>query len=192
MKQPRAEAVVIGASAGGLDALSAILPALPQGFPLAVLVVTHLPADKDNLMPALLQSKCGIEVREAEDKEPIRSGVAYFAPPDYHLLVEADRHLSLSSEEPVQYSRPSIDVLFISAADTYGDRVIGIILTGANSDGAEGLRAIDDAGGTALVQRPDLSYASAMPTAALTACPNAQALSLEEIVVYLLETSAAL
>ncbi|OWK46403.1 Chemotaxis response regulator protein-glutamate methylesterase CheB [Fimbriiglobus ruber] len=179
--------MVVGASAGALEALSVLLPALPTDYPLPVLVVVHLPPDKKSVMAELLQQKCRVGVREAEDKEPIRAGIVYFAPPDYHLLVEPDRRLSLSSEEPVLYSRPSIDVLFETAADAYGPGLIGVVLTGANSDGSRGLRAVLSAGGTGLVQWPDLAYASAMPQAALDACPGARVLSLPEIATYLLE-----
>jgi two-component system chemotaxis response regulator CheB len=115
-----AEAVVIGASAGALEALSVILPALPAGYGLPVFVVVHLPPDTRSILADLFQAKCHIPVREAEDKEPIRGGTIYFAPPNYHLLIEADRNVSLSSDEPVLFSRPSIDVLFESAADAYG------------------------------------------------------------------------
>jgi two-component system chemotaxis response regulator CheB len=187
MKESRAQAIVIGASAGAVDALSTILPALAPEYPLPLLVVVHLPADQKSLMPELLRVRCRVDVREAEDKEPIRPGTVYFAPPDYHLLVETDRRLSLSSEEPVLYSRPSIDVLFETAADAYESELIGMILTGANSDGARGLRAVQEAGGIALVQRPDLAYSPGMPQAALDACPGALALSLDEITAYLME-----
>jgi two-component system chemotaxis response regulator CheB len=186
--RPRlAEAVVIGASAGAVEALSAILPALPGDFPLPLLVVVHLPPDRDSVMVELFRARCRLEVREAEDKEPIRGGVVYFAPPDYHLLVEPDRRLSLSGDEPVHYSRPSVDVLFETAVDAYGAGLAGVVLTGANEDGARGLRAVLEAGGTAVVQRPDLAYAPAMPAAALAACPGARVLTLEEIATFLKE-----
>jgi two-component system chemotaxis response regulator CheB len=162
---------------------------LPRSFPLPLLIVTHVPPDRDSVLSSLLAAKCQIAVREAEDKEPIVPGVAFIAPPDYHLLVEKDGRLSLSSDEPVQFSRPSIDVLFESAADAYGEVLVGIILTGANDDGARGLRAIADAGGVVLVQRVDLAYASAMPRAALAACPTAREMTLEEIATYLCEAT---
>ncbi|WP_274630983.1 chemotaxis protein CheB [Arvimicrobium flavum] len=181
------EAVVIGASAGALDALSIILPALPADFRLPILVVVHVPPDRRSIMADLFRSKCQLLVREAEDKEPIRGGTIYFAPPDYHLLVEVDRSLSLSSDEPVLFSRPSIDVLFESAADAYGVGLIAIVLTGANQDGANGLRAVGEAGGTAIVQNPDDAFASAMPEAARNMCPSARVLSLEAIAQYLKE-----
>lgn len=187
---PRAEAVVVGASAGALDALSVLLPRLPEDYPLPVLMVVHLPPDKKSAMADLLRAKCRIDVREAEEKERIEGGTAYLAPPDYHLLVESDHRLSLSSEEPVNYSRPSIDVLFETAADVFGSGLVGVVLTGANSDGSRGLRAILDAGGSGLVERPDSAYAPAMPQAALDACPGARALSLEEIAASLIEAAS--
>jgi two-component system chemotaxis response regulator CheB len=187
MSGARTRAVVIGASAGALQALSQILPALPADYPLPILVVVHIPADRRNMLAPLFQDKCRIAVREAEDKEPALPGVIYFAPPDYHLLVEADGTLSLSSDEEVLYSRPSIDVLFESAADAYGEALIGIVLTGANPDGAQGLKAIADAGGTALVEDPAGAYADAMPLAALKACPTAHAMPLSDIADYLMK-----
>ncbi|MFO0957667.1 MAG: chemotaxis protein CheB [Isosphaeraceae bacterium] len=180
------EAVAIGASAGAFEALSAILPSLPADYPLPVFVVVHIPADKESFLADLLRRKCRVSVREAQDKEPIEPATVYLAPPDYHLLVEPDRRLSLSADEPVLFSRPSIDVLLETAAEAYGVGLVGIVLTGANSDGARGLKAIVDRGGTALVQRPDKALSPAMPTAALDACPGARSLELGEIADYLL------
>ena len=179
------KAVVIGASAGGVDALSRILPTLPKDFPLPIFVVVHVPADKKSVLPELLQAKCQIKVCEAEDKEMIQGGTAYFAPPDYHLLVEQDGYLSLSSDDAVMYSRPSIDVLFESAADAYGENLIGIVLTGGNSDGSLGLKAVRNAGGVTVVQTPATAYATNMPQAALQACPDAEVMNLEHIAEYL-------
>ena len=147
MTGTQAEAIAIGASAGAVQALSRILPALPAGYPLPILVVVHVPADRENALAPLYQAKCAMLVKEAEDKEPARGGVIYFAPSDYHLLVEADHTLSLSSDEAVMHARPSIDVLFESAADAYGPALVGVVLTGANEDGAEGLAAIVGQGG---------------------------------------------
>jgi two-component system chemotaxis response regulator CheB len=180
-----AAVVVIGASAGALQALSRILPLLPADFPCPVLVVVHIPADRRNMLAPLFDAKCAMAVREAEDKEPALPGTITFAPPDYHLLVERDGTLALSSDEEVFFSRPSVDVLFESAADAFGPAVTGIVLTGANPDGARGLRAIAQAGGTALVEDPAHAYASAMPTEAIKACPAARVLSLEAIAGYL-------
>jgi two-component system chemotaxis response regulator CheB len=187
MTASQAEAVVIGASAGALEALSVILPALPAGFRLPLIVVVHVPPDKRSVLAELFQAKCRIPVREAEDKEPISRGTVYFAPSDYHLLVETEKSLSLSSDEPVLFSRPSIDVLFESAADAYGSALIAIILTGANQDGAQGMKAVAEAGGVALVQNPEGAFASAMPEAAIEMCPGARVMSLDAIAEYLQE-----
>lgn len=187
MSAGRPQAIVIGSSAGALAALSSILPALPAGFTLPVIGVVHLPSDRRSILAELLQRKCRVPVREAEDKEPIEVGTVYFAPPDYHLLVETDKTLSLSSDEPVLFSRPSIDVLFESAADAYGCGLTGIVLTGANQDGAKGLRAVVAAGGAAIVQNPRGAFAAAMPEAAIEMCPSAQILSLDAIAHYLQE-----
>jgi two-component system chemotaxis response regulator CheB len=183
--EPLRSAVVIGASAGAIDALSFILPALSKGFPLSIMVVVHVPPDKRSLLSDLFRAKCHLDVREAEDKEPLVAGTIYFAPPDYHLLVESPQQLALSSEEPVLFSRPSIDVLFESAADIFGTELIGIILTGANTDGALGLKKIHEAGGATVVQRPDQAQCEAMPTAAIQSCPEAEIMSLEEIASFL-------
>lgn len=179
--------VVMGASAGAIQALSQILPALPGDYPWPILIVIHIPADRSNFLAPLFQAKCRLAVREADDKERVMGGTVYFAPPDYHLLVEADGTLALSSEEPVQHSRPSIDVLFESAADAFGADVIGIILTGANSDGAAGLRAIAASGGIAFIEDPTSAFADAMPLAARKACPAAAVLSLDGIASFLME-----
>jgi two-component system chemotaxis response regulator CheB len=189
--RPSTEAIVIGASAGAFDALSVILPSLPPDFGLPVFIVVHVPPDKPSILAELFQAKCRVKVRQAEDKEPIDGGTAYFAPPDYHLLVETDRSLSLSNDEPVLWSRPSIDVLFESAADAYGPGLTAIVLTGANQDGAKGLKAVAEAGGTAIVQNPKGAYASAMPEAAIAECPSAHVLSLNEIADYLQDAEKA-
>jgi two-component system chemotaxis response regulator CheB len=175
------EAIVIGASAGAIQALSRILPALPADYPIPVLVVVHIPADRSDLLAPLFQAKCRVTVKEAEDKEPILPGFVYFGPSDYHLLVEADHTLSLSADEPVLYSRPSIDVLFESAADAYSAALVGVILTGANEDGAAGLSAVAEAGGLALVEDPATAFAAAMPSAALAQCARARSMSLDAI-----------
>lgn len=172
-------AVAIGGSAGALGALMTLLPALASESPFPLFIVTHFPPDKESLLPALLAPSCAIIVKEAEDKEDIRPGTAYLAPPNYHLLIDPDFRLSLSSDEPVLFSRPSIDVLFESAADVYGEGLLGIVLTGANQDGAHGLRAICDSGGTAWIQSAQTAEAPTMPLAALEACPEASVFDLE-------------
>ncbi len=180
------QAIAIGASAGAVQALLRILPALPAAYPLPLLIVVHVPPDRSNALVALFQPKCLLPVREAEDKEPIAAGTIYFAPSDYHLLVEADHCLALSSDEPVNHSRPAIDVLLQSAADAYGPALVGIVLTGANHDGAAGLAAVGDAGGFAIAQEPTEAQVATMPAAALAACPSAQAMTLDDIIHYLL------
>ncbi|MDB5806650.1 MAG: chemotaxis protein CheB [Betaproteobacteria bacterium] len=170
------DAIVIGTSAGGIEALGVLLPALPATLKAAVLVVIHLPRDRPSLLIEIFTKRCALRVEEAEDKKPIEPGVIYFAPPDYHLLVDREEGrpvLALSSDELVQYSRPSIDVLFESAADVYGERLMGMVLTGANQDGAEGLAAVRAAGGIAAVQRPSDAQAAMMPGAALARVPDA-------------------
>lgn len=179
------EAVVIGVSAGAIEALSVLLPVLPANYGLPILIVIHLPPDRDSIVAELFQAKCKVRVKEAEATEPIEAGTVYLAPPDYHLLVEQNRCLTLSADEPVLFSRPSIDVLFESAADAYGPNLLGIVLTGANTDGAQGLRAICAAGGTAIVQDPNTALAPAMPEAAIKACPAAHVMNLEGISNYL-------
>ena len=185
------KAVVIGASAGAVQALLTILPQLPASYALPVLVVVHVPPDRSNVLVPLFQTKCQVRVKEAEDKEPVLAGVVYFAPSDYHLLVEADGAVALSSDEIVNYSRPSIDVLFESAADAYGETLVGVILTGANHDGAAGLKAVADAGGVAVVEDPDGAYAPMMPTAALDECVSARTMRLGAIASYLLSLGTA-
>jgi two-component system chemotaxis response regulator CheB len=177
----RVDAVVIGASAGGIEALSLLLPALSPGLRPPVFIVLHLPRDRPSLLAEIFARKCLVPVREAEDKEPVAPGTVYFAPNNYHLLVDQGPQLSLSADELVHHSRPSVDVLFESAADIYRERLLGIILTGANDDGATGLAAIHDAGGVAVVQRPDTARAPLMALSALRLRPAACVLTLDEI-----------
>ena len=176
--------VVVGTSWGGLAALRTLVSGLPDEFQMAVTLVQHRHKDSDHLLRTLLQEQSRLEVCEVEDKMPLEHGRIYVAPPDYHTLVEPG-HFALSTEAPVRYSRPSIDVTFSSAADSYAHRTVGIILTGANSDGAEGLRRISDRGGLALVQDPKSAESKLMPTSAQRAVPRARVMSLEGIVAYL-------
>jgi two-component system, chemotaxis family, protein-glutamate methylesterase/glutaminase len=161
------DAVVIGASAGGLTALSALVTGLPSSYRLPLLMVQHVPPTGPTQLVEIFQRKTDLKVTEAADKAPIRGGTLYFACPGYHLLVEDDWSLSLSQDDAMHFSRPSIDVLFESAADAWGDRVIGILLTGANEDGAAGLDAIRQAGGLTVVQDPGEAEVATMPLAAL-------------------------
>ncbi|MCE5976589.1 chemotaxis protein CheB [Pseudomonas sp. JR33AA] len=160
-------AVVIGASAGGVAALFQVLGALPSAFAIPVLCVLHLPDDRHSQLAGVLQRRLHRPVCEARDKERISSGQIYVAGPGYHLSVERDLTLSLSQEEPVHFSRPAIDFLFISAADTYGDSLLGVLLTGANEDGARGLAYIKNNGGRTIVQDPRDAQVALMPEAAL-------------------------
>jgi two-component system chemotaxis response regulator CheB len=185
MKTSAWKAVVIGGSAGSLEALSAILPELPPDFPLPIFVVVHVPADKESVLAEVLQVKSRLRICEAQDKEPIEAGTVYFAPPDYHLLIEADGHLTLSFDEQVLFSRPSIDVLFESAADAYGGELVGIVLSGANQDGARGLKSVAAEGGTAVVQNPETAQSETMPAAALALCPSARILDPTQIAEFL-------
>lgn len=180
-QNPSGKLVVIGASAGALEALSDILPHLPADFPCPVAIVVHLPPDKESMLADVFDKKCKVVIKEAEDKEFLQAGTVYFAPPDYHLLIESDGSLSLSSEEPVLFSRPSIDVLFETAADAYGERLTGVILTGANEDGARGMRKIIDLGGEALILQPEKAFARAMPDAAIRLCSEAEVLTADAL-----------
>lgn len=160
-------AVVIGASAGGVAALFQVLGTLPSAFAIPVLCVLHLPDDRHSQLAGVMQRRLHRPVCEARDKERIRSGQIYVAGPCYHLSVERDLTLSLSQEEPVHFSRPAIDFLFISAADAYGDGLLGVLLTGANEDGARGLAYIKNNGGRTIVQDPRDAQVALMPEAAL-------------------------
>ena len=160
--------VVVGTSLGGLHALEVLLAGLPKSFPVPVAVVQHRHKDSDDMLSRSLQQHSALPLKDAEDKEVIVPGRAYLAPADYHLLVEAGS-FALSTEAPVSYARPSIDVLFESAADAYGKRVIGVILTGANYDGALGLAKIKAHGGLTVVQEPATAESRTMPDAAIAA-----------------------
>jgi two-component system, chemotaxis family, protein-glutamate methylesterase/glutaminase len=181
----RIEGVVIGASAGGVEALTVLLPALPASLRPAVFVVLPLPRERPSLLVEIFRRRCAVPVREADDKEPVEPGTVYFAPPDYHMLLEKDARIALSADEPVHYSRPSIDVLFESAAEAYGPRLLGIILTGANEDGAAGLHAIHAAGGVTVVQQPDSAKVAVMVVSALRRGPVDFVLPLPEIATLL-------
>jgi two-component system, chemotaxis family, protein-glutamate methylesterase/glutaminase len=159
------EIIVVGGSAGALEVLGTILPALPAAFAVPLAIVVHIPAGKQSLLPAVLGQKCALPVREPEDKEPVAARTVYVAPPNYHLLIEKTRSFALSVDEPVLYSRPSIDVLFESAAEAYGAGVLGVLLTGASEDGARGLVRIKERGGIAVVQAPSTAAVPIMPEA---------------------------
>jgi two-component system chemotaxis response regulator CheB len=161
------EAVVIGASAGGFEAMLTVLKGLPSTYPMPLVAVLHLPENHDSRLPELFDYRLDLQVREARDKESLAPGVLYFAPSGYHLLVETDRSFSLSCEDRVNYARPSIDVLFETAADAYGKSLAGILLTGANYDGAAGLAGMKLAGALTVVQDPATAEVPTMPEAAI-------------------------
>lgn len=172
--------VVVGTSWGGLAAMRSLLGALPADLGLAVVLVQHRHRSSDDALTALLRERSAIPVHDAEDKVALAPGHAYVAPADYHLLVERG-HLALSIDPPVRFSRPSIDATFATAADAYGRAAVGVVLTGANRDGAEGLRALVDRGGLAFVQHPATAESPVMPAAALAAVPEARVRALREI-----------
>ncbi len=180
------EAIVIGASAGGLQALKRVLTALPASFSFPIAIVQHIADHSECVMADLLDRASRIAVKEAEDKELLRPGTAYLAPPGYHLLIEPDRSISLSVDERVNYACPSIDVLFESAAEVFGEALIGIILTGANADGAHGLKTIKERGGLAIVQDPESAESPTMPRAALAATEVDYRVNLEQLAPLLL------
>ena len=161
------EAVVIGASAGGVGALLKLLPGLPRRYAPAVVAVLHVPENRQSQLAGVFAQRMALPVREAADKEPLTSGTLYFAGSGYHLSVEDDRCFSLSCEAPLNFARPSIDILMESAADAYGPALLGILLTGANHDGAAGMAAIGRAGGLTVVQDPDEAEVATMPREAL-------------------------
>lgn len=165
---PRAiGALVIGASAGGIDALLRILPGLPARPAFPVVVVLHLPDDRDSRLAEVFQQHLTLPVLQAQDKAPLVAGTVYFAPPGYHLSIEQERCFSLSQEDPVHFSRPAIDILMTSAADAYGAALCGMLLTGASCDGAAGMAAVGQAGGLTVVQDPQDAENSTMPAAAI-------------------------
>ncbi len=180
--------VAIGASLGGLQAVRTVLSALPATFRLPLALVQHRTADAGDELAFVLGEACALPVREAEDKAAIEPGALFIAPPGYHLMVEDD-HFALSTEDPVGWARPSIDVLFETAAETFGPRLIAVVLSGTGEDGAAGLAEVERHGGTAIVQAPDSAYANGMPRAAQAAAANEATLPLMFIGPYLVELS---
>ncbi len=173
--------IVIGASAGGMTALRMLLSVLPVDFNVAVIVVQHVSPRSEHYMVQYLNDNCAINVKEADEKEKIVCGNVYFAPPNYHLLIEDDETFSLTIDEPYNYARPSIDTLFETASEVYTHQLIGVILTGANHDGSQGLKKIKAYGGLTIVQDPQTAEFTEMPTTALQAVDVDYRLPLEEI-----------
>jgi two-component system chemotaxis response regulator CheB len=180
--------VAVGTSWGGLAALTKLLGGLPVDFSIPVVVVQHRSKDSERLLVQLLQDATQLGVCEIEDKDPLAPGRVHVAPANYHVLIESG-YASLSIEEPVRFSRPSIDVTFTSAADTYRSEVIGVVLTGANEDGARGLANIVNRGGRALVQDPKTAEIPIMPQAAIRAVSMAEVLPLQQLAPRLIELS---
>ncbi len=181
-------AVVVGVSAGGMKALPRALATLPANFPVPVIVVQHRhPQDTREFYINYLNEKFQLTVKEADEKEMVKEGCVYIVPANYHLLLESDKTFSLTVDEKVNYSRPSIDVTFKSVADVFGEKLIGIILTGANSDGAMGLKTIKDKGGITIVQDPLTAESAVMPQSAIRACDPDYVLPLDEIASVLIE-----
>jgi two-component system chemotaxis response regulator CheB len=184
------EAVVIGASAGGVNALLQVLPALPRGYRLPLVVVLHVRSGQQSQLVEVFQQRVMVPVREAGDKEEIIPGTLYFAPAGYHLLLENDRSFSLSCDAPVHFARPAIDIMMETAAEVYGARLAGVLLTGANEDGAQGMAAIGRAGGMTVVQDPQEASVDVMPLEAIRIRPPDLILPLEQIkrLLLMLET----
>jgi two-component system, chemotaxis family, protein-glutamate methylesterase/glutaminase len=180
----RVDAVVVGASAGAVEALGVLLPALPADLAVPVIVVVHVPGNRQSLLSELFASKCSLPVREAEDKQAIAEGI-WFAPAGYHLLVERNRSFALSIDELFNYSRPSIDVLFESAAEVYRDRLLAVVLTGANYDGSAGAALVHEAGGLVAVQDPATAQSAAMPTFAIERAQPDLVGSLSQLAAYI-------
>ena len=176
--------IVVGASLGGYDALAVLLGALPKAFPVPLAVVQHRSVDSDELLSVLLGRACRLPIAEVEDKQPILPGVVYLAPANYHLLVERN-HFALSVDARVQYARPSIDVLFESAADAYRDTLIAVLLSGSNEDGASGIARVKARGGLTIVQDPASAESARMPAAAIAASRVDHVLPLAEIAPFL-------
>lgn len=187
----RLELVAVGASWGGLHAIETVLGYLPEEFGAAVVIAQHRQHDgQDGMLEHLLDARCALTVTEAEDKQPLMPGAVLVAPADYHLLVDRGT-VALSVDAPLHFSRPSIDVLFTSAADAYGNRAAGVVLTGANADGAHGLAKIAARGGTTIVQNPRTAERHEMPEAAVWSTPEARVLELEQIGPALVELAAS-
>ncbi len=177
----RFKAVVIGVSTGGVAALKSTLGVLPADFPVPVLVTTHITPDSDDGLAVLLDTLCAIRVKEADEQEVLTSGTVYLAPANYHLLVERCGQLALSVDPPVNFARPSVDVLFESAAEAFGPALIGIIMTGAGFDGSKGLLKIKETGGVTIVQDPADAEMDCMPRSALGLLKADYVVSLNEL-----------
>ena len=176
------EAIVIGVSSGGMNALKYLFSKLPADFKIPIIIVQHVGAHSDNEWIKILNDKSNLNIKEADEKEKIETGRVYIAPANYHLLIESDKTFSLTIDEYVNFARPSIDVLFESAAEAYKNKLIGIILTGSNNDGTKGLKRIKELGGMVIIQDPETAESPNMPASAIAAVQPDYILSLEKIV----------
>ncbi len=181
------KAIVIGASYGGMEAIRSILAALPADFNIPVSIVLHIGNNNINVYLSMLNNNTGLTVKEAEEKEVIKPGIVYFAPPNYHLQMEHNFSFSLSTDEKINFSRPSIDVLFETAAWVYNNELLGVLLTGSNSDGAEGLKVIKEYGGITIVENPETAFAKTMPASAIKKKKPSFILDLEQIAEKIVE-----
>lgn len=181
------KAIVIGTSSGGMNALKLLFSALPVDFSIPIIIVQHISPHSDNQWIKLLNNNSKLYLKEADEKEKIENGKVYIAPPNYHLMIERNKTFSLTIDERVNYSRPSIDVLFESAAEAYKNKLIGVILTGSNNDGTKGIKRIKEFGGLTIAQDPATAESSYMPASAIAAIQPDYILSLEDITELLIK-----
>jgi len=180
------EIIVIGVSAGGLEAMRKIIPKLPAGFPCPIAIVQHLHPQSDDFLVTDLNSRSQVTVKQADEKESLKPGFVYFASSNYHLLIENDKTFSLSVCALVNFARPAIDVLFETAAEAFKEKTLGIVLTGANHDGSQGAKKIKEYGGKIIVQDPETAEVDVMPRSTIEATDVDYVMDLEEIVNFLL------
>ena len=183
----RYEAIVIGVSSGGMNAMKVMFSLLPKDFNTPIIIVQHISAHSDNLWIKLLNDQNNLSIKEADEKENIEYGKVYIAPPNYHLMIEKDKTFSLTIDERVNFARPSIDVLFESAAEAYKDKLIGVVLTGSNNDGTNGIKRIQECGGLTIIQDPETAESSYMPASAIAVIKPDYILSLKDIIKLLIK-----
>ncbi len=181
------EAIVIGVSSGGMKAMKIMFSLLPKNFSTPIIIVQHISAHSDTQWIKLLNDESNLSIKEADEKEKIEKGNVYIAPPNYHLLIEKDKTFSLTIDERVNYARPSIDVLFESAAEAYKSKLIGIILTGSNNDGTKGMKRIQECGGLTIAQDPATAESRYMPASVIAAMQVDYVLPLNDIIALLIE-----
>ena len=182
----RYEAIVIGVSSGGMNAMKVMFSLLPKDFNTPIIIVQHISAHSDNLWIKLLNDQNNLSIKEADEKENIEYGKVYIAPPNYHLMIEKDKTFSLTIDERVNFARPSIDVLFESAAEAYKDKLIGVVLTGSNNDGTNGIKRIQECGGLTIIQDPETAESSYMPASAIAVIKPDYILPLRDIIKLLI------